>query len=94
MTLPLFAFIVESAFVFMGDPLPQPFDERPQRTVTCCGQTVEVRGWPCPKCNGGYCPKCKDCTCDRRQARELPCQRCGVSYLPHLLEDGYCELCA
>lgn len=74
-------------------PSERAFDERPQRTVTCCGQTTQVRGWPCPKCNGGYCPKCKSCTCDRRQSRERKCQGCGVSYLPHLLEGGYCELC-
>lgn len=76
-------------------PTRRAFDERPERIVTCCGRTRTVRGWPCPDCDGGYCPDCKSCICDRRAAREVTCQgRCGLSYMPHLLQEGYCEDCA
>jgi hypothetical protein len=75
-------------------PTERAYDERPTRTVTCCGQTTNVRGWPCQKCNGGYCPTCKSCNCDRKAARERPCVRCGLIFLPHLLQDGLCEECA
>ena len=75
-------------------PAQRAFDERPERWVTCCGQNRKVRGWPCPNCDGGYCPACKRCSCDRRAAREVACQRCGLSYLPHLLHGGFCEECA
>lgn len=74
-------------------PTERTFDERPVRTVRCCGKTDEVRGWPCATCKGGYCPSCKNCTCDRRASRELACRKCRVLYLPHLLQDGVCELC-
>lgn len=76
-------------------PTERSFDERPERTTTCCGQTRTVRGYPCATCNEGYCRECGKCRCDRRASAESKCQgRCGLIYLPHLLHDGYCDDCA
>lgn len=65
-----------------------------ERQVTCCGQTHTVRTYPCPTCEEPYCPTCGKCRCDRRAANENVCRgRCGLQYLPHLLENGLCEDC-
>lgn len=72
---------------------PPDFNDRPMRTVTCCGTTREVRGYPCPTCDGGYCPTCRQCRCQKAAAREQPCQRCFLTFAPHLLTGGLCEDC-
>ena len=70
------------------------FSNRTERQVTCCGRTHTVRTYPCSTCEEPYCPACGDCRCDRRAAHETVCQgRCGLQYLPHLLENGLCEDC-
>lgn len=69
------------------------FSQRPVLEVTCCGSTQDVRGYPCPECGGGYCPECRRCRCERGLDREQLCEGCYMSYLPHLLVDGRCELC-
>lgn len=70
------------------------YDERPRGEVYCCGQVRTARGYPCQDCGQHYCPNCRKCKCDRRAAREAPCQgRCGLRYLPHLLTNGLCDEC-
>lgn len=70
------------------------FDQRPERELNCCGRTQNVRGYPCPTCDGPYCPECGLCPCQRRAKNETRCAgRCGLQYLPHLLEDGKCDDC-
>lgn len=67
--------------------------ERPVRTVTCCGATHEVRGFPCPACDGGYCPICNRCRCQKADDAARPCAGCSMVFMPHLLEEGRCEEC-
>lgn len=69
------------------------FIDRPTRTVTCCGTRHEVRGWPCSNCDGGYCPTCRRCRCQKADDTEQPCQRCYLRYRPQLLVSGLCEEC-
>lgn len=75
-------------------PEPQrDYLERPMRTVTCCGATHEVRGFPCATCEGGYCPTCKRCRCQKADDAARPCAGCFMVFMPHLLEEGRCEEC-
>lgn len=67
--------------------------ERPVRTVTCCGETHEVRGFPCSACDGGYCPTCSRCQCQKADDAAQPCAGCFMVFMPHLLKDGRCEEC-
>ena len=30
-------------------PVARDFDQRPELTVRCCGETCQVRGWPCSR---------------------------------------------
>lgn len=70
------------------------YRDQTERRVTCCGRTHTVRTYPCPTCNTPYCPICGSCRCDRQAAAEKRCRgRCGLQFLPHLLEDGLCEDC-
>lgn len=69
------------------------FDSRPAWTITCCGVTREVRGYPCPTCGHGYCPTCKQCRCEKAAAQEVACTGCFLTFAPHLLVDGLCEDC-
>jgi len=70
------------------------FRDQTEREVTCCGRTHSVRSYPCPNCHTPFCPSCGKCRCDRQAAAEDRCRgRCGLQYLPHLLEDGLCEEC-
>lgn len=73
---------------------PRAYLDRPVREVTCCGRTTEVQGYPCADCNGGYCPACQQCRCEKAASREQPCSSCYCMFLPHLLTDGRCENCA
>lgn len=66
---------------------------RPDREVTCCGSTRQVRGYPCPTCDGGYCPSCGRCRCQKSADREQTCQGCYLTYQRHLLVNGRCEDC-
>lgn len=62
--------------------------------VTCpCGYSGPTRWWPCKECGQSQCPKCGECACTRRARQRVPCQSCFVSVLPHLLEDGLCDVC-
>ncbi|HEY4267007.1 MAG TPA: hypothetical protein VGM94_02335 [Galbitalea sp.] len=71
------------------------FDQRPTQTITCCGRTRQVRGFPCSRCRQIECPTCHECACDKRRTQESACAQCGNLVLPHLLDaDGLCELCA
>lgn len=65
--------------------------DRPIREVTCCGSITEFRGFPCSECDGGYCPTCRQCRCEKLASQERPCRRCFALYQPHLLVDGLCE---
>ena len=38
--------------------------------VTCCGQTRQVRGFPCGTCGQFCCPACGSCRCTKRKANE------------------------
>ncbi len=70
------------------------YRDQPERQVTCCGRTHTVRSYPCPTCNERFCPTCGKCRCDRRATAEVTCAgRCGLQYLPHLLQDGLCDDC-
>lgn len=70
------------------------FVSRPTQTIFCCGKSRTVTGFPCPKCHRSFCPKCGDCACDKRAANEGECASCHNRVLPHLLQDGLCEMCA
>ncbi|WP_454227096.1 ImmA/IrrE family metallo-endopeptidase [Propioniciclava flava] len=62
--------------------------------LTCCGKTHQVSTFPCPDCNGFYCPSCKQCQCDKRAASELLCSRCFQRKQRHLVgTDGICVNC-
>lgn len=74
-------------------PLERDFDDRPKRTVRCCGAVTEARGYPCTTCHAGYCRTCGRCDCDRKAAREVRCEGCFVMFQPHLLVSGRCESC-
>lgn len=70
------------------------FHDQPERHITCCGRTWTVHSYPCSTCSEPFCPTCGNCRCDRRAAAEVRCAgRCGLQYLPHLLEDGLCDDC-
>jgi hypothetical protein len=70
------------------------FAVQPERQIFCCGKTRVSRGFPCPKCGQPFCPNCRECSCDKRAAREDECNECHSRVLPHLLQDGLCEICA
>lgn len=70
------------------------FTAAPERQIFCCGKTRVSRGFPCSKCGQPFCPNCKECSCDKRAAREGECKECRSRVLPHLLQDGLCENCA
>lgn len=73
---------------------PRAFDERPEREITCCGQTSKVRGYPCPKCGEVPCPACGKCRCDRQDDALVLCAGgCFLKYRPNLLVNGLCEDC-
>lgn len=74
-------------------PQDREFDQRPELEVRCCGQVRRFRGYPHQDCGGGFCPICGKCRCDRRAAAEATCSRCGLQFLPHLLEKGLCDDC-
>ncbi|MCM3895783.1 ImmA/IrrE family metallo-endopeptidase [Gordonia sputi] len=69
------------------------FDARPTLTGYCCGTEFKGRGFPCSECGKPFCPKCGLCKCDRDAEREVRCDGCFMTYLPHLLEEGLCENC-
>jgi hypothetical protein len=74
--------------------IARDYDHRSKREVRCCGQTRQVRGWPCSDCGQHYCPTCGQCRCQRQAAAEVVCAGgCYMRYLPHLLVDGLCEQC-
>ena len=68
-------------------------DERPTRTITCCGYTRAVRGWPCATCGQPDCPVCHQCGCDRAAAKEVMCSKCWQKVMAHLITDGVCVNC-
>jgi hypothetical protein len=68
-------------------------DRRPVTTITCCGQTRDVRGWPCPTCREPDCPVCGKCGCDRAAEQETMCTKCFQKKMPHLLTSGVCVDC-
>jgi hypothetical protein len=69
-------------------------DQRPVRTITCCGQTKAVRGWPCAKCGEPDCPICHKCGCERAIEKEKVCSRCWMSKAANLVgPDGVCVDC-
>jgi hypothetical protein len=71
-------------------------DERPEFELRCpdCGFNGRFRGYPCSDCKQPYCPQCKRCNCDRREARSSVCKNCGLQYAEHLLDnDGTCVDC-
>lgn len=73
---------------------PRTFDQRPTGEVRCCGETRQVRGYPCAECGSHFCPRCGKCTCERQAQREVLCAgTCYLTYLPHLLVGGLCEDC-
>ncbi len=72
---------------------PREYDRRPQMEVRCCGQTRQVRGYPCGECGEPFCPQCQRCRCERRAASEGTCRRCFLRFQSHLLVDGLCEEC-
>lgn len=72
---------------------PREFDERPELQIRCCGQTRNVRGYPCADCGEPFCPSCQRCGCDRRAQSELTCSNCFLAYQAHLVVDGLCEEC-
>lgn len=71
------------------------FDQRPEVTVRCCGQTRTFRAYPHPDCGEAHCPVCGKCGCDRRAAGERQCAgTCGMQLRANLLdENGLCEEC-
>lgn len=68
-------------------------DPRPVRTITRCGQTRAVRGWPCPKCGEPDCPICHKCGCDRQADREVTCTKCHMRKNRNLVTNGLCVDC-
>lgn len=72
---------------------PREFDERPLLETYCCGETRQVRGYPCSDCGEAFCPQCHRCRCDRRAAAESRCSRCFLLFQKHLLVDNRCEDC-
>lgn len=74
------------------DP-PREYLDRPTGEVTCCGHTVQVRGYLCTTCQQHYCPRCQRCRCERSAGTETTCRRCFLSYQPHLIIEGLCEEC-
>ena len=69
------------------------WDERLLGQVTCCGQTRQVRGFPCGTCGQFFCPACGSCSCTKRNANEAECSECHSLVGAHLLSIGKCELC-
>lgn len=70
------------------------FDERPEREVSCCGETRVVRGYPCSKCAQMHCPLCGKCRCDRLNDELAMCAGgCFLKFRPNLLINGLCEEC-
>jgi hypothetical protein len=70
------------------------YDQRPEREITCCGQTRKVRGYPHDPCGQIHCPACGKCRCDRRDDELVLCGgNCFLKYKPHLLIKGLCEDC-
>lgn len=73
---------------------PFQVDQRPQREILCCGQTVTVRAWPCADCSEPHCPKCGLCRCDRQLKAQKQCERCYIIYPAHLVVAGRCPDCS
>jgi hypothetical protein len=72
---------------------PREFDRRLELSVSCCGQTRTVRGYPCSTCKEPFCPSCQRCRCDRRAQSEVTCSKCYLAYQAHLVVGGLCEEC-
>ena len=72
---------------------PRDFDGRPSSQITCCGQTLTVRGYPCDECGRHFCPNCQRCNCDRRAEREGTCIGCYLRFQRHLMVDDLCQDC-
>jgi Zn-dependent peptidase ImmA (M78 family) len=76
-----------------GDVTPQ----RQQRTAVvrscACGYRGPMSGFPCPTCDKPFCPNCKKCLCDYRNAVAVRCTRCTLSYAPTALVNGLCSDC-
>jgi hypothetical protein len=73
---------------------PRAFDERPTAEISCCGERLSVKGYPCAECGRHYCPRCGLCRCQRAELKEVLCNgTCFMKFQPHLLVDGRCEEC-
>ncbi|MGH3761326.1 ImmA/IrrE family metallo-endopeptidase [Actinophytocola sp.] len=73
---------------------PREFDQRPVRSIHCCGTIQTVRGYPCQDCGEPFCPQCGKCRCLRLADREQRCSKCTLNYQPHLIVDGLCVECS
>lgn len=80
---------------FHGGESAPPREWRPTSTRSCpCGYTGPMTGWPCPTCHKHFCPQCKRCLCDVRNAAAVACRgTCGLSYQPTALVGGLCSGC-
>jgi len=76
-----------------GDVAPQR-QQRARAIRGCqCGYNGVMSGYPCPTCHAFFCPECKRCLCDFRNARAVRCSKCGLSYAPSALTGGVCDEC-
>ncbi len=76
-----------------GDETPER-EIRPSSTRGCrCGYSGVMTGYPCSTCHANFCPKCKHCLCDARDAAAVQCRRCTLSYAPTALVNGLCSDC-
>jgi len=71
------------------------YDKRPRQTIECCGQTRQVRGYPCNVCGSIPCSECGLCAHEKLNQADKPCKGCWLLFTPHLLNDeDLCEECA
>lgn len=73
---------------------PIDVDSRLSGTVFCCGQTRNVRGFPCTTCKQYFCPKCGRCRCTKPTSTESTCSICNLVVAKHRMRGTVCEDCA
>lgn len=76
-----------------GDVTPTKAEPTVTVRRCACGYDGPMSGFPCDSCDKRFCPRCKKCLCDYRNAAAIRCRRCTLSYAPTALVNGLCSDC-
>ncbi|MGO4679118.1 ImmA/IrrE family metallo-endopeptidase [Microbacterium sp. 2MCAF23] len=69
------------------------WDSRPLLSGTCCGESFQRRGYPCPACKKPYCPRCGKCPHERSDSLDVVCTACFCLTPRSRIVDGVCSDC-